>query len=113
MAKLREMGVPMWYDPQTGKVWKTTAGTKGRMYSHLRQMVDSDAMTLMDFETVQELMHIRDVEGSIEGQDGMHDDMADALALAVWNLRSLPDPAGPSVFPFKRRRKALPHPFGV
>lgn len=113
VAKLREMGVPMWFDPQTGKVWKTTGGSKGRMYSHLRQMVDSDAMTLMDFETVQELMHIRDSEGSIEGQDGMHDDMADALALAVWNLRSLPDPVGPSVFPFKRRRKALPHPFGV
>ena len=113
VAKLRDMSIPLWYDPQTGNVWKTTAGTKGRLYSHLRQMVDGDALTLMDFDTVQELMHIRDVDGSIEGQDGMHDDMSDALALAVWNMRSLPEPLTGRTFPFRRRRKALPHPFGV
>jgi len=113
VSRLRDMGVPLWFAPDTGKMWKTTAGTKGRMYSHLRQMVDGDALTLNDFDTVCELMHVRDVEGSIGGRDGMHDDLADALGLAVWNLRTLPEGYGPSAFPFKRRRKALPHPFGL
>ena len=112
LARLRELGVPLWYDGETGQVWKTTVGTKGRMYSHLRQMVDGDALDLVDFDTVRELMHIRDVEGSIAGRDGMHDDLADALGLACWNLRTLPS-GGPCGLPFRRKRKAIPHPFGM
>ena len=53
-------------------------------------MVNGDALVLHDLTTVQELMHIREVRGKIEGQDGYHDDHADALMLAVWNLRNMP-----------------------
>ena len=37
-------------------------------------------------------MHIREDEmtGRIEGEDGYHDDHADALMLAEWNRRTLP-----------------------
>ena len=118
IQKLREMGVPLWYDPATGDHFKMTGGRGGvgkktQVYSHLRYMVDGDALTLEDLPTVQQLMHIREEGGKIEGRDGYHDDLADALALAVWNAKNLPKPLGLSAFPFKRRRKALPHPFGM
>ena len=88
-------------------------GKKTQVYSHLRYLVDGDGLTLTDLPTVQQLMHIREEDGKIEGRDGYHDDLADALALAAWNAKNLPRPVGLGAFPFKRRRKALPHPFGV
>lgn len=53
-------------------------------------MVNSDSLTLNDLSTVQELMHIREHNGKIEGQDGYHDDHCDALMLAEWNRRKMP-----------------------
>ena len=47
-------------------------------------------LTLNDLSTVQELMHIREHNGKIEGQDGYHDDHSDALMLAEWNRRKMP-----------------------
>ena len=35
-------------------------------------------------------MHVREERGRIEGQDGYHDDHADAFVLAVWACRRLP-----------------------
>ena len=72
------------------KYWTTTRGNKEQGYAHLRQMVNADSLSLNDFSTVQELMHVREQSGRIEGQDGYHDDLADALMLAEWNRRNMP-----------------------
>lgn len=91
-------GIPLWHKPavpgasasKIPKHWTTTRGSKEEGYSHLRQLVNGDAFELHDLTTVQELMHIREIGGKIEGQDGYHDDHADALMLAAWNLRNMP-----------------------
>ena len=59
-------------------------------YGHLRQVVNGDNLELNDHATIQELLHIREENGTIEGQDGYHDDHADALVLAEWNRRTIP-----------------------
>ena len=53
-------------------------------------MVNGDAFELVDHATVSELMHVREANGKIEGQDGYHDDHADAFILACWALRTCP-----------------------
>ena len=98
IREFHKAGIPLWLKPavpgakarKTPKYWTTTRGSKEEGYAHLRQMVNGDALVLHDLTTVQELMHIREVRGKIEGQDGYHDDHADALMLAVWNLRNMP-----------------------
>jgi hypothetical protein len=109
--------IPMWYqDPKPGmrpsrtpKMWTTHRGNKEDGYAHLRQMVDGDVLELRDHATVSELMHIRETNGSLEGDKG-HDDHADALMLAEWNRRTLPSaPLNPS--PFRRRYTARQSPF--
>lgn len=98
IREFQKHGIPLWTRPpapgqhvsKTPKFWTTTRGSKEEAYAHLRQMVNGDAITLRDVTTVQELMHIREVNGRIEGQDGYHDDHADALMLAEWNRKSLP-----------------------
>jgi hypothetical protein len=73
-------------------------------------MINGDALTLNDQTTVQELMHIREQNGKIEGQDGYHDDHADALMLAEWNRRGMPTAKlAPSAF--RRRYVAHQNPF--
>ena len=52
--------------------------------------MNSDGIELNDHQTIQELMHIREERGRIEGQDGYHDDHADAFVLALWALRRVP-----------------------
>ena len=70
----------------------TSHGSKEEGYAHLRQMVNGDALTLNDVPTVQELLHIREEGGTIEGRDGYRDDHGDALMLAEWNRRTLHAP---------------------
>tara|TARA_R100001594_G_scaffold54600_2_gene88160 strand:- start:4785 stop:6326 length:1542 start_codon:yes stop_codon:yes gene_type:complete len=116
--RLREMGVPLWYNPANGDHFKMTGGRNGlgrkaQVYSHLRYLVDGDSLTLTDLPTVQEMMHVREEDGKVEGRDGYHDDLCDALALAAWNMKTLPEPLMGRAFPFKRKRKAIPHPFGM
>jgi hypothetical protein len=98
IRELKKAGIPLWYQqPKVGmrpskhpKPWTTHHGNKQEGYSHLRQMVDGGVLDLRDEATVKELMHIREKNGSIEGQDGEHDDHAMALMLAEWNRRTLP-----------------------
>jgi len=97
IREFKKTGLPLWTVPNEGlrigqkeKYWTTTRGRKEEGYAHLRQMVNGDVLDLRDMTTVQELMHIRESNGKIEGQDGCHDDHADALMLAEWNRRSLP-----------------------
>ena len=80
---------PVWKSPE-GKDWVTHKGNKELAYSFARQMVNSDGLELNDHQTIQELMHVREERGRIEGQDGYHDDHADACVLAIWALRRLP-----------------------
>jgi hypothetical protein len=74
---------------QREKIGLRTRATKN-WYSFARQMVNSDGLELNDPQTIQELMHVREERGRIEGQDGYHDDHADAFVLAVWACRRLP-----------------------
>tara|TARA_R110001592_G_scaffold26120_1_gene98249 strand:- start:2915 stop:4483 length:1569 start_codon:yes stop_codon:yes gene_type:complete len=98
IREFQKTGLPLWHRPpepgrpasKTLKFWTTTRGSKEEGYAHLRQMVNSDVLTLNDMTTVQELMHIREKNGKIEGQDGYHDDHADALMLAEWGRRKMP-----------------------
>lgn len=98
IREFQKAGVPLWSQTTTSsggmsrvpKYWTTSRGSKQEGYAHLRQMVNGDALQLSDLTTIQELMHIREFNGKIEGQDGYHDDHADALMLAEWNRRSLP-----------------------
>ena len=85
---LRE-NTPIWRSPK-GADWITHRGNKEMAYSFARQMVNSDAFELRDHQTIQELMHVREKKNRIEGQDGYHDDHADAFVLACWALRTCP-----------------------
>lgn len=110
LREFQKAGIPLWTKPAPPgrmpstqiKYWTTHRGSKQEGYAHLRQMVNGDALTLLDAPTVQELMHIREVGGRIEGQDGYHDDLADALMLAEWNRRTLP---GRKMNPRFRKRR--------
>lgn len=118
LREFRKGGIPLWVQPakpgqmpsKSPNYWTTSRGSKEQGYAHLRQMVNGDALTLNDMATVQELMHIREVNGKIEGQDGYHDDHSDALMLAEWNRRTLPKAEAP-MRRSKRRYKARRNPF--
>jgi len=82
-------GIPIWRNPK-GQDWITSRGNKEMAYSFARQLINSDGLEVNDHSTLRELMHVRDVNGKIEGQDGYHDDHSDALVLACWALRTCP-----------------------
>ena len=86
---LLQNNVPIWRDPK-GKDWVTSRGNKEMAYSFARQLINADGLELNDHSTIRELMHIRDINGKIEGQDGYHDDHSDSLVLAIWGLQTLP-----------------------
>jgi hypothetical protein len=117
LRELKKYNCELWVAPPQDnhrpskypKLWTTNRGNKEEGYSHLRQMINSDAITLNDYYTVQELMHIRERAGTIEGQDGMHDDHAMALMLAEWNRKTLPAASTPTLF--RRQYQAKPNPF--
>ena len=68
--------------------------------------MNGDGLTLNDDTTVQELMHVREAHGKIEGQDGYHDDHADALMMAEWCRRGMPTARLP---PLKHKRRYVAH----
>lgn len=110
--------IPLWTRPAargrkpstTPVYWSTSRGSKEEGYAHLRQVVNGDGLTLNDDTTVQELMHVREANGKIEGQDGYHDDHADALMLAEWCRRGMPTAKLPPLS-YKRRYVAHRNPF--
>jgi len=120
IRELNKVGIPLWHKPakpgvnasKTPKYWTTTRGSKEEGYAHLRQVVNGDGLALNDLSTVQELMHIREISGKIEGQDGYHDDHADALMLAEWNRRTLPE-AKTSPLHHRKRYYARKNPFSA
>jgi hypothetical protein len=118
IRELKKFDIPMWYEParsgfrtpKNPKHWTTAHGNKAEGFAHLRQIINSDALTLNDMPTVQELMHVREVDGDIAGRDGYHDDHAFALMLAEWNRRSLPA-SRVDTSPFQRRYVAHENPW--
>ena len=121
IEKLMALGISLWWGKRSGH-WVTSnqgrtrnggwKGSKGPLYDHCRALVNDDVLTLNDFATVRQLLNIRETQhGKIEGANGMHDDLAMALALACWNLRDLPAPLSSREIGFKRKYKALPSPF--
>ena len=108
--------IPLWTRPHRGKkvtspvYWTTSRGSKEEGYAHLRQVINGDGLTLNDDTTVQELMHVREQHGKIEGQDGYHDDHADALMMAEWCRRGMPTAKLPPLH-YKRRYVAHRNPF--
>tara|TARA_R110000824_G_scaffold36410_8_gene113278 strand:- start:3340 stop:4866 length:1527 start_codon:yes stop_codon:yes gene_type:complete len=89
IRKLLQENISVWRD-EKNKDWTTHKGNKEQAFAFARQLVNSDAIGLRDHATIQELMHIREEKNRIEGQDGYHDDHADALVLACWALRTCP-----------------------
>ena len=103
--------IPVWRDSRGGD-WITARGNKEMAYSFARQLVNGDGVELNDPSTVRELMHVRDIRGKIEGQDGYHDDHADAFVLACWALRTCPGFNGLEKH-MVRHEKKRPHPMDV
>jgi hypothetical protein len=95
---------PVWKDGK-GRDWVTHKGNKELAYSFARQIVNSDGIEINDHQTIQELMHVREERGRIEGQDGYHDDHADAFILALWALRRVAGFTGKSRFRETRSRR--------
>jgi len=107
LKRLKKRGVWLWQNPDRqspsfGKDWHTSNGSKAEGYAHLRQMVNGDGLDLYDCVLLNQLKHIREENGTIEGRDGVADDHADALMLAAWNLRTLP---GSTARPSRHRRR--------
>lgn len=114
IRRLAALGVKLWERPLApGKSrrtdenthWTTSHGSKESAYSHARNMVNNDRTTINDWQTLHEMMHIREVNGVIGGQDGVTDDHAMAYVLALENLKTLPAP--PVVKPGWSRRKVV------
>ena len=85
---LRREGIKLWRD-RNGKFWVTNNGNKEKGYAYCRQLVNNDYLEINDHQTIQEMMHISEEKGKIEGRDGHHDDHPMAFMLAVWALRRL------------------------
>ncbi len=101
------------WDPATGRAagdWTTGKGNKNDGYAHLRQVVNGDGLTLVDPQTIEQMMHIREEDGKLEGQDGYHDDHPMALMLAEQARQMLPTRKERSQA-FRRKRRARPSPF--
>ena len=124
LRELQKAGIPLWRKPlgpgekpsEKPRPWVTSHGSKEEGYAHLRQMVNGDALTLNDVPTVQELLHIREEGGTIEGRDGYRDDHGDALMLAEWNRRTLHAPVLVERWQVRERspaRGGLFHPGGA
>jgi len=107
IKKLIREGIPIWRD-EKNKDWVTHRGNKEMAFSWARQMVNGDAFELNDHSTIQELMHVREERGKIEGQDGYHDDHAMAFVLSCWALRRCPGFNGPKIF--RERSKVSTNP---
>ena len=117
IKNLMSMGVPLWKN-EKGEDFKTWSlggrlgGSKGMVYAHARDIVNADGVQLNDFGTVQQCCYVRLVGGKLEGQNGYNDDLSDALALALWNLRTVRAPSMAPPITWKRRVTHRATPFG-
>jgi len=64
--------------------WSTNRGSKPVMITALRGAIDDDLLILQDKETLDELMHyVMKKDGTMGAQQGKHDDLLMALAIAL------------------------------
>lgn len=64
--------------------WSTNRGSKPIMITGLRGGIDDDLLVLRDIETLNELLHyVLRKDGTMGAQQGKHDDLVMALAIAI------------------------------
>jgi hypothetical protein len=80
---------PLWVDG-SGKPWVTSHKSKIDAYDGLRELVDGGMIARMDAATLMELRSIQITRVSPEAPQGLHDDLAMALALAYRAYRDAP-----------------------
>ena len=90
LRELNHLGYrPLWVDTK-GKPWVTSHKTKIDAYDGLRELVDGGMLTRLDAATLLELRSIQITKVSPEAPQGLHDDLAMALALAYRAYRDAP-----------------------
>ena len=82
LQKLRDWGyVNLWYSP-AGKDWVTSSKSKIEAYEILREMINQNMISRLCITTLMELRSMTIFKVSPEAPKGLHDDLADSLALA-------------------------------
>ena len=71
----------LWYNVK-GKHWTTTAKSKIEAYETLREIISSNMISRLDMTTLIELRSLTVYKVAPEAPPGLHDDLADSLALA-------------------------------
>ena len=79
----------LWYSP-TGKHWTTTAKSKIEAYELLRENISANMISKLDITTLMELRSLTIYKVAPEAPQGLHDDLADSLALAYRCARDIP-----------------------
>ena len=79
----------LWYSTE-GKHWVTSAKSKIEAYEILREMISSDMLSRLDMTTLMELRSMTIYKVAPEAPNGLHDDLADSLALAYRCARDIP-----------------------
>ena len=79
----------LWYSTE-GKHWVTSAKSKIEAYEILREMISSDMLSRLDMTTMMELRSMTIYKVAPEAPNGLHDDLADSLALAYRCARDIP-----------------------
>lgn len=79
----------MWYN-ENGKHWTTTAKSKIEAYETLREVIASNMISRLDMTTLIEIRSLTVYKVAPEAPSGLHDDLADSLALAYRCAASIP-----------------------
>ena len=82
LHKLDEWGYKNLWKSVKNKDWVTSAKSKIEMYEVLREIISNNMITRMDMSTLMELRSMTIFKVAPEAPPGMHDDLADSLALA-------------------------------
>ena len=82
LQKLRDWGYAnLWYD-EKGKDWVTSSKSKIEAYEILREYVNQNMLSRLCITTLMELRSMTIFKVTPEAPKGLHDDLADSLALA-------------------------------
>ena len=88
--RLEELGYKnLWYSSE-GKHWTTSAKSKIEAYEILREMISANMLTRLDMATLMELRSMTIFKVAPEAPQGLHDDLADSMALAYRCARDIP-----------------------
>ena len=90
LQRLRLLNYTRLWQSTDGKDWVTNAKSKLDMYGNLRSFIRERVISELDLLTLMELRSLRVERVTPEAPQGLHDDLADTLALAYRALRDLP-----------------------